>query len=300
MKHARSTLFAAAVALLVVPALMSLIVTAQSNMILRGAASGGGGGGACPEASSFLARASGLDAPHVNASSDTICDLVAHGVWSKLDGLWLMGTQNATTANLNLKSSSFTLIPNGSPNFVANDGYLGVDASTTVFLNTQFNPVTASGHYTLNSASMGVWSFTNALAEQIVMGAADSSTVNTALILAWSTSTVIAAINTSDATAFSFSISDPRGSTFVNRPNSSDIEVHKNGALLASLGSPSTSIPNLPIYVLARNSFGSAGNGSPYRIGMAFVGGGLTLTDLQNLNGDICNKFFTPLRGSCL
>jgi hypothetical protein len=299
MNHRRSSLFAAVVALLAMPALMSLIVTAQSNMILRSNASGGGGG-ACPEASSFLARASGLDAPHVNAYSDTICDLVAHGVWSKLDALWLMGTQNTTTANLNLVSSSFTLIPNGSPNFVANDGYLGVDTSSTVFLNTQFNPVTAGGHYTLNSASIGVWSFTDAISAESVIGAGESGEVVTFLFLLYPDEHVIVAINGTASAAASFAIPDTRGSTFVNRVNSSDTEIHKRGVLIINnTASPSTSIPNLPIYLIAINSAGSA-VGSPYRIGMAFVGGGLTLTDLVNLNDDICNKFFTPLRGSCL
>src|SRR5262245_58714994 len=103
------------------------------------------------EAAQFLARTSGLDTAHTNAYTALIDGLVADGIWSKLDLLHIYATQDSTNALLNLISSSFTGITHGSPTFTADRGFTGVSGSSTVYIDTQFNPNSGTRKYTLDS-----------------------------------------------------------------------------------------------------------------------------------------------------
>jgi hypothetical protein len=84
-----------------------------------------------------------------------ICGMVTDGTWSLLDALYIFATNNTTTANLNLVSTSFGITQVGTVTFAADTGYTG-DGSTGA-LGTNFNPNVVSGvNYSLNSASFGV------------------------------------------------------------------------------------------------------------------------------------------------
>src|SRR6266446_6451001 len=85
----------------------------------------------CAESVAFIARTSGLDAAHKNNYHRLICGLVADGIWSNLDALYTFATKDQTTANLNLKSASFTAVAAGGPAWVADRGYTGVESSTS-------------------------------------------------------------------------------------------------------------------------------------------------------------------------
>ena len=50
----------------------------------------------------FIARTSGLDAGHLAAYATLIDGLVTDGLWSKFDALWIMATDTAANARLNL------------------------------------------------------------------------------------------------------------------------------------------------------------------------------------------------------
>jgi len=254
-------------------------------------------GGACSQATSFLARTSGLDGTHTSAYTTMICGLVTDGVWSKLDVLYFLGTQDATTAGLNLISSSFTITTHGSPNFSADNGYLGVDGSTTVYLDTGLNPATAGGNYTKDTGSIGAWSFTNAESANAILGLDDGVATAAQILPRWTGGIFYGYINTyfatSDVTAVNSS-----GLFVANRPDSATQDIYRNGSALNSTAFSSVSLPSVNMYVLARNSSGSANLGIGYRVGMAFVGGGLTATDISNLYSRGCT-FFTAVRGSC-
>jgi len=112
-----------------------------------------GGGGACSQATTFLARTSGLSGTQTSAYTALICGMVTDGTWSVMDGLYVFATNSTTTANLNLVSTSYGLIQSGTVSFSANNGYTG-DGSTGQFVSG-FIPATAGGNWSLNSASIG-------------------------------------------------------------------------------------------------------------------------------------------------
>lgn len=61
--------------------------------------------------------------------------------WPIYEALYAMANFSAAVANLNLVSSSFTLVPTNSPTFTADVGYTG---GGTAYLDTQFNPTTGT------------------------------------------------------------------------------------------------------------------------------------------------------------
>lgn len=82
------------------------------------------------------------------------------GVWSKLDGFYVMAAADAQAAQRNWIADSFNLTLVSTPTFTADRGYQGNGTSTR--LTTGFNPTTApSPKLVLNSANVGVWSLTD-------------------------------------------------------------------------------------------------------------------------------------------
>src|SRR5229473_5562637 len=61
-------------------------------------------GGGCSQATTFLARTSGLSGTETTAYTNLICGLVTDGVYPSLDALYIFATNTTTTANLNLIS----------------------------------------------------------------------------------------------------------------------------------------------------------------------------------------------------
>jgi hypothetical protein len=118
--------------------------------------SGGAATGACSEATSYLARtAGGNEGGNAAPITALICGLVADGLWSKFDALYLPAQQNEADARLNLVSTSFTL-PASSATFVPYQGYSHFTAGT----NTGFIPGTTAGRkFQDNNGSLGVWAY---------------------------------------------------------------------------------------------------------------------------------------------
>jgi hypothetical protein len=65
-------------------------------------------------------------------------------------------------ALLNLISASYAGTAHGSPSFTADLGYTGVDASSTVYIDSNFNPATATTpNFVRDSAHVSAWNITN-------------------------------------------------------------------------------------------------------------------------------------------
>lgn len=94
--------------------------------------------------------------------NQTIASLKACGAWQVMDILYFMAAPNSQSAKLNwvAPTGARTLIPSTSPapTFTANQGFTG--DGTASFLSTNFNPATAGGNYTQNSASQFLWCLT--------------------------------------------------------------------------------------------------------------------------------------------
>lgn len=90
--------------------------------------------------------------------NDLILGLKADGLWAKLDTLYLLAAHDAQAAVLNVRApglyagSVFTGLT-----FTADRGFLG---GGTGYIDTGFNPVTAGGQFSQNSAHIGT--YTNA------------------------------------------------------------------------------------------------------------------------------------------
>lgn len=92
--------------------------------------------------------------------NNLIVDIKNAGVWDKLDALYIFAAHDSQAARLNIKNpGTYDLtVGGGSPTFTT-DAYYSFNGSTDWF-DTNFNPATAGGNYSQNSASLGIWSAT--------------------------------------------------------------------------------------------------------------------------------------------
>jgi hypothetical protein len=250
-------------------------------------AAGGGGGGHSAEAIAFLARTSGLDTTHTNAYYGLIDGLVSDGVWSKFDVLRIYATQDSATALLNLISSSYAAITHGSPTFTADRGFTGVNGSTSVYIDSQFNPTAngqgGGGQYGQDSNHISAWSVNN-VQSQVVMGVNAGSTRQTNMNL----------FNSGDNKAYFRSnidpgtadlnvvVSDSLGHYIANRSASNAVQGYKNGSSIVTGSNASTSLPNSNVFDLAQNSGGSAANGGSWQVAATSMGSSLSSTNASN------------------
>ncbi len=253
------------------------------SLPLLGAGTGAGSGsGTSSEVSAFLARTSGHDGTHVSAYTALINGLVSDSVWSKLDFLHIYATQDTTTAQLNLVSSSYPATLNGSPTFTADRGYTGTNASSTVYINTSFNPTTASSpKFVLNSAHISMWQVNNVQSQSI--GVVDGASASTAINPRFTDNKGYFYINNSDSNrAVLASSTDSTGHWISSRTSSSVLTAYRNGSSVASSGLASGAIANRNIYTLAVDAGGTA-NGTSGQCAMASLGSSLNGTDATNL-----------------
>jgi hypothetical protein len=156
-----------------------------------------------------------------------ITSLINAGIWAKLDALYLMNVETAQAARLNLKNpGTYDLTATSSPTFTAKVGYKG-DGSTA-YLDTNFNPITASGpKFVQDNASAFVWSLQQTAENNPQLGQAGSG--NTIIYGRRTTDTMQGQVNTT-STAAGAASTDGRGLIHANRAVSTTQELFKNGA----------------------------------------------------------------------
>lgn len=217
-------------------------VTAENTSGVRSAPLGPESiaGGLEPETSAYLARMSGTPTTlRVTRLDDLIKALKTANVWSKLDAVYVPNF-DLQASTLNLKGSSYTLVPMNSPVFTVDRGFAG---GGSAWLDTGFNPTTAGGNYATNSAFFGLWSRTDTQETSYEFGSTLSAANNFAFMRVRSTTdTFVARIN--DAT--NISISNANGSGFFgcNRSGASARQFYRNGASIGSDSVASTSMTN--------------------------------------------------------
>ncbi len=254
----------------------------------RGGGGGGGGGGTGgAEATAFLARTTGLDATHTNAYIALIDGLVADGVWSLLDVLYMFCTQDGTTALLNLVSSSFTGVTTGSPSFVADQGFTGADAAVaTAYIDSQFNPLSGSPQYTQNNAHISAWSNTSAASTAnggCMMGSINPGTgTYTQIFPRYSDGNQYYRINGSAAAGASTATA--AGFCLANRSGTTTLTGYKNasavvGPVSDGVGTP----PNRTVIVLATGNVASVTSGWGGQASMASIGNALSGANITAL-----------------
>src|SRR5258706_6363418 len=246
-------------------------------------ASGGGGG---ETASAFLARTSGLDSTHITAYTNLLNGLDTDGLTSKLDMLHVYATQDSTTALLNLVSSSFTGTANGSPTFTADRGFTGTNSSSTIYIDTGFNPSTASSpKFTKNSAHLSGWSLTNGTSSGPPLGVYDNPGTEVVAYIRFKyvDGDSYYRINGQDIAGDGGATADARGHFLGNRDTGTTIQGYRNATASPGFtdGGTGPTIPNRNIYSLAQNHNGTP-VGCSQQMAMASIGSSLSSTDVTN------------------
>ncbi len=247
----------------------------------------GSGALSCSSATAFLARTSGLDTTHRNAYSNLLCGLDLDGVLSKLDALYIFATQDSATALLNLVSTNYTCVSNGPPTFVADRGFTGVSGSSSVYLDTQFNPITATTpNYVLGSAHISAWSNTSAQgANDVSMGLVNGGG-NEVFIIPRTTSNIGRfAVNCGESDV---SNTDGSGYYIAVQPDGISTVVYRNGVQIISAASTGSFSLNMSMPILAiRDSGTGIQSGSGRQHSAASIGASLSSTDAGNLNSRV-------------
>ncbi len=285
-----------------------LFCLAQAQVPLTGAGKGAPGGGgfspSCSQSSNYIAATS-LDTTHKTAIDTLICGRVTSGVFAKLDVWNMLATTNAADARKNMVTPGThdtTLI--STPTFTVDRGYTGVDASTTIALDTNFNPSTAGGQYALNAAHISIWSNTNnflAPSNEVDLGLNDNGTpivsdISAGLNAAAAGNNVVGV----NANAFGSTNTqtDTLGHYLVTRPNGTADVGYKNAVSMGIMGKGSAaSLVNANFYVLALDVLGTGvSSGSARQIMTFSIGGNLSGADVT----DLChatNVYLTAIAG---
>lgn len=199
------------------------------------------------------------------------------GVWSSLDRLWLFAAENSTQALIDLKARA-TATATNSPTFTANRGYAG---GTTSYINTNFNPSTAGGNYTQNSATYGCWVETaeSSPASLKRLAGNDSSNYSEFSTGAGSYGYSVnqgapgnSQVSSTSTGCFDFSRVAASGAGAVN--------CYWNGSLTDATTHASIAIPNNNMFALASNNAGAPYQNSDARLAGLWSGGGLTATQV--------------------
>lgn len=235
----------------------------------------------------FIARTSGLDATHTNAYKALLNGLTTDGFFNSdgttnyFDALYIFATQDATTALLNLVSATFNATAQGAPTFTADNGFNGVVSSTTVYIETGFNPTTASSpKYTLNSAHASGWSMTDVDEAGAIFGAVGPGpSKGTTQSFPWLTNQAFYQINDptggeSAAVATGTSL----GHYVCSRTTNILQDGYRNGSSVGITPvAVSSQLFNCTIVFLARdNEVSGIENGSSRKVTMGSIGKGLT------------------------
>ncbi len=265
-----------------------------------GAPTGGGGGGCSPgtHAAAFLAVATGMDQTHQDAFCNLINGLDTDATFSSFDAIYVFATDTNAHALLDL-TVTHNATANGSPAFSANNGYTGVDASSTVYISAGFNPQTSMVKFAQNSAHVSVWNLTNSASGASGGAAISSSTTgtNTRIFPKYSDGKFRGDV-TATATTSLFTISDPRGWLVSTRASSSTNLNYQNASLIETVTSTSAASGVQTFTILANNFGGTISFGGAYQIAIATIGSDLTSGQVTSVYNRFCT-YMTTIHGSC-
>jgi hypothetical protein len=183
------------------------------------------------------------------------------GLWARLDLLYLLAAHDEQAARLNLiapGASSCTAV--NSPSFLADRGFAG-DGSTS-YLSTGLNPSLGGTHFSLNDATLFVWSLTDLNAS-----AADIGSGTSTRLLARSSGSLGARANASGTTTVT--VADSLGLVGWSRRSAAGHDFFRGGSVVASPVQASGSISSDAVRIGAAGSTYSA-----RRLAVAGVGAG--------------------------
>lgn len=243
----------------------------------------GGGGAPSYDADAvtlFAAMSSQPDSTRKQLISDTIASLKSAGIWAKLDECWFLAAHDSQAALLGWKRYKDCTAVNA-PTFTTDRGYAG--NGTTSYLNTGFVPSTHGVQYTLNDASFGVYSRTNANATSSAdMGAQASSSSNRAILFIRNGNEAAYRVN-QNAAQSGVANTDSSGLWVARRTASNAISQYHNGASFATSATASTGRPAVAMFIAAQNNNGTPSQFSTRQYAFAFVGASMSAGQQSSL-----------------
>lgn len=206
------------------------------------------------DALSFLSRASITDSTMSNAVNYLSTAYKAASLWAKRDGIYPIVGGNATAHGINLKGASYTITWHGT---VTNDANGITGNGSTGYGDTGFNPSTALGQVSLNSASLFGYVGTASLPAGVYFGCFNSGSDRFYVVQGSSSQFAVPALNGASGVDVSPSTGgDARGLFLATRTSGSSESAYDNFTSQTSGTSTSSSLPNANICVLARGGGG--------------------------------------------
>jgi SPP1 family predicted phage head-tail adaptor len=217
-----------------------------------------------------------LNSTEQNAVNTLVIALKANGVWADMLAIYPMVGSSAAACRQNLKSASFTGTFSSGWTFASS----GVTPNgANAFMNTGFTPST---NFAANNSSFGVYSALDTVDNGTVMGA-QSGASDSRLFM-------FLKFNTGGSGQFTHNSSS--GPTFVlaasnglitsNRITASQHKIFRNNTELTNFSSAEQVRANIPIYLAATNLDSVANYHSNRPLSFAFIGNGLTNTEVSN------------------
>ena len=269
------------------------------SFLLMGAGDAGLAGDAAAT-TAFLARVTAasltIDSTHTTMYRNLINGLVSDGLISgstpKLDALYFFATNTVTGSNtalalMSLVSSTFNATSQF-PTFTADQGYASTDNAANTDINSNFNPSTAGGHYTQNSAHISVWANNNltAVSGGIAIGCSTAAGTNSAIFPKFSDGKAYFRINDVASASGGITMASSIGHSLANRSAASGTtssQGYKNAVDQGVTAVSSGALTNTAMGVCGNGTAGSFGTSTACQISCASIGGSLTSTDVTNL-----------------
>jgi hypothetical protein len=217
--------------------------------------------------------------------------LLSDNLWTKIDRLLLHAAENTQSALIDLVTRSVATAVN-SPTFTVDRGY--TFNGSTNYLDSNFNPSTAGGAYSLDSASISSYmrtvptGSTSGTAIGTYVGGVSIGYIYNYAVGGWTYVSINDAFGLQDNV-----VPTPSFVTLTRTASNLRVE-YKNGVSIFSDAQASTSLPTNNYWIGALNNAGSFSNGFVGQIAATVIGGGLTATDAANLSSRI-NTYMTAI-----
>jgi len=245
------------------------------------------------DAQAFITAASITDTTQQNAINDLVVSLKDNSLWTKMNAIYPIVGGAASSHKYNLKDpqdtdGAFRLTFNGTVTH-SSGGMLG-DGSTG-FANTHFIP---SSELTDEKLHLSFYSRTNITAFAIDIGARGTvgTTKDSFFTLRGGSGNSGFRINL--GADILLADTDSLGFYMASRESINLQKAYKNNSFVGQNTSVSTSITDVPIYILGLNNNGSLSNQSIRQCAFASMGEELNSTDALNLY-TIVNDYQTAL-----
>jgi hypothetical protein len=242
-------------------------------------------------ANAVVADGGGVSSNEEGYVDTLIKGLKADGIWSNLDRLWLLASENTHEAKIdlvNLQSNT-----NNGATFNADQGYAG--NGSTSYVDSGYAPSTSGVNLSQNSASFGIYDRTDDTGGDSDFGGEDTAGANALTVSLRSGNEIKWFVNDSTG-QFDYPTTDA-GMWVTTRTGASAGAVYHDGPQFDTTTNTSSGLTSSSIYISGGSDYGSGTaiiNANTDQISAVSIGGGLTSTQAANLSS-LINAYMTSI-----